>query len=83
MVNMASKAYDLWFDPNSVGGDLVVECWISHGPRKDDTVFDPQPGDWLIAGDDDVEPIRGRVIRREENRVWLQLQLPSTANAVA
>jgi hypothetical protein len=30
-----------------------------------------------------VEPIRGRVIRREGNRVWLQLQLPSTANAVA
>ena len=25
--------YDLWFDLNEVGGDLVVECWISHGPR--------------------------------------------------
>lgn len=80
---MSSKAYDLWFDPNNVGGDLVVECWISHSPHKDDIDFNPQPGDWLLAGDDEEDPLKSRVIRREGNRVWLQLQLLSTFHAVA
>ena len=34
MSNVADLSLDdLWFDPNSVGADMVVECWISHGPR--------------------------------------------------
>ena len=78
-----SVPYDFWFDPNGVGGDLVVECWISHGPRAEDRGFDPQPGDWLLVGDDEEKPIRARVTRRDSNRVWVQLQLPSSANAVA
>ena len=76
-------AYDLWYDPNGVGADLVVECWISHGPRADDPAFDPQPGDRLMVGDEEESPLGGRVIRRDGNRVWLQVQLPSVANAVA
>ncbi len=81
MVDVSSTKYDLWFDPNDVGGDLVVECWISHGPRKDDPGFDPQPSDWLLASDDEEAPISARVTRREGNRVWLQLFLPDSARA--
>ncbi len=55
-----SGHYDLWFDPNQVGGDLVVECWISHGPRADDQGFDPQPGDTVFIGDDDEAPLSAR-----------------------
>ncbi|MEA3218573.1 MAG: hypothetical protein QOJ19_4729 [Acidimicrobiia bacterium] len=81
---MAGPApYDLWYDPNSVGGDLVVECWISHGPRAGNSSFDPQPGDVVRAGDDEDEPLQARVTRRETNRVWIQLHLLTAAESVA
>ena len=72
---MATTGYDLWYDATSVGADLVVETWISHGPRADDTTFDPRPGDWLLVGDDEEPSCRAGVIRREGNRVWTQLDL--------
>jgi hypothetical protein len=64
-----TTGYDLWYDATSVGADLVVETWISHGPRASDTTFDPRPGDWLLVGDDEEPPCRARVIRRNGNRV--------------
>ena len=75
MISMSQDVYDLWYDANSVGADLVVETWISHGPRADDASFNPQSGDWLLVGDDDEPPYRARVIRRDANRVWTQLEL--------
>lgn len=72
---MPTKDYDLWYDATSVGGDLVVETWISHGPRADDPTFNPGPGDWLLVGDDEEPPVRSRVIRRDGNQVWVQLDL--------
>ena len=72
---MNSHDYDLRYDANGVGADLVVETWISHSPRANDTTFDPQPGDWLLIGDDEEPPVRSRVIRRDGNRVWVQLDL--------
>ena len=75
MKSMNQDVYDLGFDATSVGADLVVETWISHGPRADDASFNPQPGDWLLVGDDDEPPYRARVIRRDGNRVWTQLEL--------
>ena len=42
---MTEEGYDLRYDPNEVGGDLVVECWISHGPRVHDASFGPQADD--------------------------------------
>jgi hypothetical protein len=78
-----STAYDLTYDPNEVGGDMVVECWISHGPRSGDPDFDPQPGECVLAGDDEEPPRRARVVSRSGNRVWIQLELPSSVNQVA
>ena len=75
--------YDLEYDPNEVGGDMVVECWISHGPRAHDSGFEPQPGDWLSVGDREEPSRRARVVRREDNRVWVQLDLPGAGQAVA
>jgi hypothetical protein len=80
---MDADRYDLSFDPNDVGPDLVVECWISHGRRSGDPLFDPQPGDTVSVGDDEGPPLRGRVTRRDDNRVWVQIQLPSLSDAVA
>ena len=82
-MGMNGERYDLWYDATSVGADLVVECWISHSPRATDASFDPQPGDWLMVGDDEEPSLRGRVIRREGNRVWAQLDLDVAKDAVA
>ena len=78
-----SFAYDVMYDPNEAGADLVVECWISQGPRATGDAFDPQPGDWLRAGDDELAPRNVRVIRRDGNRVWVQMQLLQSSSAVA
>ncbi|CAN5866511.1 hypothetical protein BH24ACT15_BH24ACT15_26520 [soil metagenome] len=75
--------YDLWYDATSVGADLVVETWISHGPRSSDPAFNPQPGDWVSVGDDEEPPIRGRITRRNANKVWVQLDLGLMATDAA
>ncbi len=71
---MDQPKYDLWYDATTVGGDLVVETWISHSPRASDADFDPQPGDWVTIGDEETS-IRGRITRRDVNKVWVQLEL--------
>jgi hypothetical protein len=73
----------LWFDATSVGADLVVEIWISHGPRANDLTFDPQPGDWVMVGDDDEPAIQARVTRRDGNRVWAQVNVTTHKIPVA
>ena len=83
MKAVGSAPYDLGFDPNDVGTDLVVECWISQSPRAADRMFDPQPGDWLVVGDDEGTPLRARVTQRDGNRVWVQIDLASPADVVA
>jgi len=80
---MAAAAYDLWYDANTVGADLVVVCWISHGPRAADSGFDPRPGDFLTIGDDEEPALRARVVRRDGDRVTVQVQLADASNAVA
>ena len=72
---MNTPAYDLWYDATSVGADLVVETWISHGPRASEESFDPQPGDWVLVGDDEEPPCRAHVTRRNANHVWVQVEL--------
>lgn len=78
---MNALVYDLWYDATSVGADLVVETWISHGPRASDESFDPQRGDWVLVGDDEEPPCRARVTRRDANLVWVQLELGLVASA--
>jgi hypothetical protein len=83
LVGGAARTYDLWYDATSVGPDLVVECWISHGPRADDSTFDPQPGDHLTVGDDEEPPLRARVVRRQSDRVAVQVLIADDSHAVA
>lgn len=72
-----AQVVDLFFNPNDVDGSLVVECWISHGPRAADKDFDPQPGEILTVSDDEEKPEKARVVRRHGNRVWVQILLPA------
>jgi len=80
---MSERSYDLWFDPNSVGGDLIAQCWISHGPRADDAGFDPRPDDEVTVGDDDEPPLPARVVQREGDRVWVRIRLADDDVAIA
>ena len=75
-------AYDLWYDATTVAADLVVECWISHGPHAGDPTFDPLPGDQVRVGDDEERPLSARVIRRQQDQVTVRLQIGSTDQAV-
>jgi hypothetical protein len=83
MRTVTMRTYDLWYDATTVGADLVVLCWISHGPRAADPTFDPSVGDHLLIGDDEEIPMPGRVVRRDGDRVSVQVQLPTAAHAVA
>jgi hypothetical protein len=80
---VTASTYDLWYDATSVGADLVAECWISHGPRADDPTFDPQPGDRVAVGDDEEAPLPARVVRRQGDRVAVQIQVAEASHAVA
>jgi len=80
---VATAFYDLWFDPNSVGGDMVAERRISHGPRANDATFDAAPGDGLTVGDGDEAPLRARMINRLGDRVSVHVELGSSSAAVA
>lgn len=62
---METGTYDLWYDATCVGADMVVECWTSHGPRADDSTFDPKPGDHVVLGDGDGPSLQGWVLRRD------------------
>jgi len=75
MMDMRGAA-DLVFDPNDVGPECVVECWISQGPRAADPGFDPQPGDRVTVVDEDGETLAGRVVTRDDIRVWVQVEIP-------
>jgi hypothetical protein len=47
------------------------------------SVLEVPGGDWVLAGDDEEPPLRARVVRRDGDRVWVQLELPGAADAVA
>lgn len=76
---VSAVTYDLWYDATTVDAELGVETSISSGPRAADVSFDPQPGDWVLVGDDDEPPLRAQVLRRSGNRVWVHLELALTS----
>ena len=78
-----SPDYDLAYDPNEVGTDMVVEFWISHSPRRTGLKFRPSIGDWIMVGDDAEPPRSARIIKRDGNRVWAQIDLPRSWHVVA
>lgn len=78
-----SLSPDLVFDPNDVGPDCVVECWISQGPRATDASFDPQPGDRLTVIDEDQQILTGAAVHREDNRVWVRVDIPGVMSHTA
>ncbi len=41
---MTGSDYNLRYDANGIGTDLVVKSWISHSPQATDVTFDLQAG---------------------------------------
>ncbi len=83
MSPMGEAPYDLRYDPNEVGPDLVVECRLPSSPRAGDATFNPVPGDVVMVGDDEEVPLQGRVVRRSGDLVWVQVHLPTAVSLVA
>jgi len=79
LTSMEAVAFDLRYDPNEVGPDLVVECRLSRGRPG----LDLQPGDLVTVGDDEEPPVQGRVLKRDGDWVTVQLFLPRASHAVA
>ncbi len=80
---MADAGYDLTYDPNEVGGDSLSSAGFPTVLAQMTADFDPQPADIVTVGDDEERPLRGRVVRRDGNRVWVQLELAAASHAVA
>ena len=76
---VSAMTYDLWYNATTVDAELGVETSISHGPRSADGLFNPQPRDWVLVGDDDEPPLRAQVLRRSGNRVWVRLDIAVTS----
>ena len=74
---------NLVFDPNDVGPDCGVDCWIAQGPRANDGSFDPGPGARVTVIDQDGEIVTGRAVGYEDNRVWVQVHLPGLVSQSA
>ncbi|MFT4010753.1 MAG: hypothetical protein QM655_12020 [Nocardioidaceae bacterium] len=75
------SAADLIYDPTEVGPDLVAACLVSQSPRATDPSFDPRPNDILTVTDADGEDLRARVVRRDGNVIWVQLDVPGLMTA--
>lgn len=75
----------------TVGAELVVLCWFSHGPRANDPNFDPQPDDHVLVGDDEEARLRGGLPVgmvtecpcRWSYRVWPRRPCGTTSAAVS
>lgn len=70
---------DFFFDESVVTPDLLIECRISDGPRRDDASFDPTPGDLVLLDDGQDLPIEGVVLRRIGDEVLVQIPEPDPA----
>jgi hypothetical protein len=55
---------------------------LFHGPRADNSSFDPAPGDQILVGDDEEASLQARVVHRDGDRVTVQVELTG-ASAVA
>jgi hypothetical protein len=75
-MTVVPSSFDLRYDSNSVGADLVAETWISHGPRAADPSFNPKVGDSVVDGDEEEPDLNAVVVHRDGNRVWIRLSLP-------
>jgi hypothetical protein len=50
---------------------------------RENARFDPQPGDRLTAIDEDAQPLNGRVVIRDGNRLWVQVEIPGVLSQSA
>ena len=82
IVEMGDR-YDLWYDAATVGRELQVTCWISHGPRSEDPTFQPRPGDVVVLGDDEEPPLTANVVSRDGDRLVVQVLIAEAAAVAA
>jgi hypothetical protein len=75
---MEQPPVELWVDDHQEYEPGVVHAHLRHARVP----VDPRPGDYLVVGDDEIDPALARVISRDESGA-LRLQLlpgPATSH---
>lgn len=71
--------------------ELIVELWVDdhqeyepgvvHGHLRHARIpIDPRPGDYLVVGDDEIEPALAEVLSRSESGALRLRMLPGSAS---
>lgn len=72
--------------------ELIVELWVDdhqeyepgvvHGHLRHARIpIDPRPGDYLVVGDDEIEPALAEVLGRSESGALRLRMLPGSASS--
>jgi hypothetical protein len=72
---MDQPAVELWVDDHQEYEPGVVHAHLRHARVP----VDPQPGDYLVVGDDEIEPALARVISRDPSGALRLHLLPGPA----
>jgi hypothetical protein len=74
---MEQPAVELWVDDHQEYEPGVVHAHLRHARVP----IDPQPGDYLVVGDDEIEPALAKVISRDESGTLRLRMLPGPATS--
>ena len=66
---------ELWVDDHQEYEPSVVHAHLRHARVP----LDPQPGDYVVVGDDDIEPALAQVISRDNSGALRLRLLPGPA----
>lgn len=76
MAPMERLTVELWVDDHQEYEPGVIHAHLRHAR----VALDPQPGDYLIVGDDEIEPAFAEVLTREESGGLRLRLLPGPAS---
>lgn len=62
MRNMSRPIVELWVDDHQEYEPGIVHAHLRHARVP----LDPRPGDYLVVGDDEIEPALAQVVTRDE-----------------
>jgi hypothetical protein len=74
---MERPVIELWVDDHQEYEPGVVHAHLRHARVP----IDPRPGDYLVVGDDEIEPALAGVLSRSESGALRLRMLPGTASS--
>lgn len=77
MAPMERLIVELWVDDHQEYEPGVIHAHLRHARVP----LDPHPGDYLIVGDDEIEPVLAEVLTRDESGGLRLRMLPGPASS--